>query len=86
MATVKDQADFEDRCVAATSLATLQASYTDFHYLRDVWKKTTEKDALIGVGMTGIASGAVLKLNMKEAAQIVKEENATIVNFDIRIF
>ena len=40
----------------------LQASYTDFHYLRDVWRRTTEKDALVGVSMTGIASGNVLKL------------------------
>ena len=43
----------------AAFFGTLQASFTDFHYLRDVWKKTTEKDALLGIGMTGIASNKV---------------------------
>jgi ribonucleoside-triphosphate reductase len=76
MATVKDQADFEDRCVAATSLATLQASYTDFHYLRDIWQRTTEKDALIGVSMTGIAADNVLELDFEAGAEIVRDTNA----------
>lgn len=75
---IQDQEDLNARARAAAFIGTLQASYTDFHYLRDVWKKTTEKDALIGVSMTGIASGVVLKLNMKEAAQVVKEENARV--------
>jgi ribonucleoside-triphosphate reductase len=51
---------------------------TDFHYLRPVWQRTTEKDALIGVSMTGIASGDVLKLDAKAAAKIVKEENKRV--------
>ena len=59
----------------ASFIGTLQAGYTDFHYLRDVWRDTTEKDALIGVSMTGIASAAVLPLDMKAAASIVKREN-----------
>ena len=75
---VKDQADLNERAKAASFIGTLQASYTNFHYLRDIWKKTTEKEALIGVSMTGIASGSVLKLDMKEAANIVKEENARV--------
>lgn len=72
---VSSQEDYEERVRAATFIGTLQASYTDFHYLRDVWRRNTEKDALIGVSMTGIASGAVLELDMKAAAKIVKEEN-----------
>ena len=75
---VKDQKDYEDRVRAATFIGTLQASYTDFHYLRDVWRRTTERDALIGVSMTGIASGAVLNLDMKAAANVVKQENARV--------
>ena len=63
-------------CVrAAAILGTLQAGYTDFHYLRPVWKETTEKEALIGVSMTGIGSGKVLKLNLEEAANIVNKTN-----------
>lgn len=75
---VVDQADLEARARAAAFIGTLQASYTDFHYLRDIWKRTTEKEALIGVSMTGIASGSVLKLDLKEAANVVKEENARV--------
>jgi ribonucleoside-diphosphate reductase alpha chain len=75
---VESQEDFEARAKAAAFIGTLQASYTDFHYLRDVWKRTTEKEALIGVSMTGIASGAVLTLDMKNAAKVVKEENARV--------
>ena len=72
------QEEYNARAKAAAFIGTLQASYTDFHYLRDVWRKTTEKEALLGIGMTGIASGAVFKLNMKEAAKIAVEENARV--------
>ena len=75
---IETQEEYNDRAKAAAFIGTLQASYTDFHYLRDVWKKTTEKEALLGIGMTGIASGAVLKLNMKEAAKVAVEENERV--------
>ena len=76
--TVESQEDLNARVKAAAFIGTLQASYTDFHYLRDVWKKTTEKEALLGIGMTGIASGAVLNYSLKEAAKIAVEENARL--------
>jgi ribonucleoside-diphosphate reductase alpha chain len=72
---VVDQTDLNARVKAASFIGTLQAGYTDFHYLRPIWQRTTEKDALIGVSMTGIGSGAVLKMDMKEAAKVVKIEN-----------
>jgi ribonucleoside-diphosphate reductase alpha chain len=72
---IESQDDFNERVKHASFIGTLQAGYTDFHYLRDVWRDTTEKDALIGVSMTGIASAAVLPLDMKAAANIVKREN-----------
>ena len=75
---IVDQDDYNARAKAAAFIGTLQASYTNFHYLRDIWKRTTEREALIGVGMTGIASGAVLKLDMKEAANVVKAENERV--------
>jgi len=78
VSTVDSQEEFEARAKAATFIGTLQASYTDFHYLRDVWRRNTEKDALVGVSMTGIASGAVLKLNMTAASLIVKRENRRV--------
>jgi len=72
------QKEYDNRVKAASLIGTLQAGYTDFHYLRDIWQKQTEKEALIGVSMTGIASGNVMKLDMKRAANAVKRENARI--------
>jgi len=75
---VETQEEYNERAQAASIIGTLQAAYTDFHYLRPVWKRNTEKDYLIGVSMTGIASGKVLELDMNEAANCVKELNAQI--------
>ena len=38
----------------AAIIGTLQATLTDFRYLRSCWKKNTEEEALLGVSMTGI--------------------------------
>ena len=75
---VVDQDDLNSRVKAAAFIGTLQAGYTDFHYLREVWRETTEKDALIGVSMTGIASKKVLELDMQKAAEMVKRENTRV--------
>jgi ribonucleoside-diphosphate reductase alpha chain len=72
---LKDQHDFEERTAAAAFIGTLQASYTDFHYLRPEWKEVTEREALLGIGMTGVASGAVLNLDMPEAAEVAYRVN-----------
>jgi ribonucleoside-diphosphate reductase alpha chain len=77
---VKSQEDLNNRAKAAAFIGTLQASYTNFHYLRDIWKKTTEKEALLGIGMTGIASGEVFKYSLKEAAKIAVSTNEEIAN------
>jgi len=44
----------------ATILGTLQASLTDFRYLRKVWKTNTEEEALLGVSLTGIMDHTIL--------------------------
>lgn len=75
MGEIADQEDLNSRASAASFLATLQASYTDFHYLRDIWRKNTEKDALLGVSMTGIASKSNMELNYVEASSHVIEMN-----------
>lgn len=75
---IETQEELEARAKAASFIGTLQAGYTDFHYLRDIWKRNTEKDALIGVGMTGIGSGTVSKLDLTAATNIVKEENERV--------
>ena len=82
---IESQEDFEERVKTASFIGTLQAGYTDFHYLREIWRDTTEKDALIGVSMTGIGSGTVLGYDMTKAADIVKRENARVAKLiDIR--
>jgi len=78
VSNVVNQEDYEARIKAATFIGTLQAGYTNFHYLRPIWQRTTEKDALIGVSMTGIGSGAVLGLDMKTGAKVVKAENERV--------
>jgi ribonucleoside-triphosphate reductase (thioredoxin) len=75
---VTTQEDLNERVKAASFIGTLQAGYTEFHYLREIWQETTEKDALIGISMTGIASKAVLKMDMPKAADVVKRENSRV--------
>ena len=76
VSNIESLEDFEERVRAATFIGTLQATYTDFHYLRPIWQRTTEKDALVGVSMTGIASGKIFDYDIKSvASKIVKEEN-----------
>ena len=75
---LESQEDYEARVKAAAFIGTLQASYTDFHYLRDIWRRTTEKEALLGVGMTGIASNKVQSLDMEAAAKVAVEENKRV--------
>jgi ribonucleoside-diphosphate reductase alpha chain len=75
---VTTQEDLEGRVKAGAFIGTLQAAYTDFHYLRPIWQDTTEKDALIGVSMTGIGSGSILGLDLTKAANIVVEENKRV--------
>jgi ribonucleoside-diphosphate reductase alpha chain len=78
VSNIESQEDLNERVRVGAFIGTLQAAYTDFHYLREIWQKTTERDALLGVGMTGIGSGAVLKYNLKEAADLAKEVNAEV--------
>ena len=75
VSNIESQEDLNKRVAAGAFLGTLQASYTDFHYLRSIWQKTTEKDALIGVGMTGIGSGKVLNFDLELAAKYAKAAN-----------
>ena len=78
VSNIESQEDLNERVRIGAFIGTLQAAYTDFHYLRDIWQKTTEKDALLGVGMTGIGSGVILNYDLKKAADLAKTENARI--------
>lgn len=75
---ISSQKDLNERVRAAAFFGTLQAGFTDFHYLRPIWSETTQKDALLGIGMTGIASGEVMKYDLTEAANEAIEVNKQI--------
>jgi len=72
---IVDQNDLNERASAAAFFGTLQAGFTNFHYLREEWKTTTMQDALIGVGMTGIASGKIMNFDLRETADVIKHVN-----------
>ena len=61
----------------ASILGTLQATLTDFRYLRSVWKKNTEEEALLGVSLTGIMDNKLLNdysnKNLPEMLEMLKE-------------
>ena len=75
---IENEEDFYNRCKSASFISTLQASYTDFVYLRSIWKEHTDKDALIGVGITGIASNTIDNSWIKKGAKVVKDTNQEI--------
>lgn len=59
----------------AAFLGTLQASYTNFHYLRPEWKRITEEEALIGVSLNGLADIDVTPEELDALADVVNEVN-----------
>jgi len=74
---IKSKQDFFKRVHSATLLGTLQAAYTDFPYLRSIWKETTEREALLGISFTGIAdaNGIVQPEWLQEGAKLALELN-----------
>ena len=51
----------------AAVLGTLQATLTDFRYLRKIWKDNTEEEALLGVSLTGIMDHPIMSGRKKQA-------------------
>lgn len=74
---ITNKKDFLKRVYSATLLGTLQASYTDFPYLRPEWKEITEQEALLGVSATGIADSGLIILPdwLEEGAKLALEVN-----------
>jgi len=75
---IENEEDYYNRCKKAAFISTLQASYTDFYYLRPIWRTNTEKDSLVGVGITGIASNKIADDWIKIGSNKVKEENERV--------
>lgn len=59
-AAVENTHDFLQAVSAAAKLGTIQASFTNFGYIRPQWRKQTEEEALLGVSMTGLAANGRL--------------------------
>jgi ribonucleoside-triphosphate reductase len=57
----------------AAIIGTLQATLTDFRYLRNIWKKNTEEEALLGVSMTGIMDNQLLSTPNSPHCEVVLE-------------
>ena len=71
---IKSQEDLNNFARSGAFIGTLQASYTDFYYLSDRWRQTAEKEALLGLSITGWASG-VHEYDLEQASRIAVEEN-----------
>ena len=52
--------DLERKVRLATTLGTIQSTYTHFPYLRKVWQRNTEEERLLGVSLTGIMDNPLM--------------------------
>jgi ribonucleoside-diphosphate reductase alpha chain len=57
-----DLKSLKNKVEIATIIGTLQATLTNFRYLRKVWEKNTEEEALLGVSLTGIMDHDLLQM------------------------
>lgn len=72
---------FLHQCKVASIMGTLQAGYTDFKFLTDATKEIVDKEALIGVGITGMAMNKEILFNkeiVEEGARVVKHWNKIV--------
>lgn len=67
--------DLKRKVRIATIIGTLQATLTDFRYLRPIWKRNTEEEALLGVSLTGIMDHPVMsgKRNRSDLPRLLEE-------------
>lgn len=82
-ARIKTREQFLDACKGAAILGTIQASYTNFKVLSPVSKKIAERDALIGVGITGMCENPEILFDpqlQEEGARVVKETNRRVAD------
>lgn len=77
---ITTEKEFMKRVKAAAFIGTLQASLTNFPYISEKWRETTEREALLGVSFTGIADsmGFVTPELLRAGAEMVKSTNEEI--------
>lgn len=74
---------FYEQCKVASILGTIQAGYTDFNYVAPETKEIVDKEALIGVGITGWMNNPDILFDkevMKKGAEVVKHWNKVTAN------
>src|SRR5210317_771711 len=76
--------DLKDKVRLATILGTLQSTLTDFKYLRNIWKRNTEDERLLGVSLTGIMDHPVLSKNV-DSKRRLEEMRETAVETNRQI-
>jgi len=72
--------DFADAVLAATALGTYQAGFTNFGYIHPDWSENCQKDALLGVSLTGQAQNQNIlsKWVLKKATRLMNAENLAV--------
>jgi len=76
--SIEDENDFYDRCKAAAIIGTLQAGFTKLDYLGEISCKIFQREALLGVSLTGIMEKHDLVLSekvLKAGAKIAVDTN-----------
>ena len=79
--------DLSRKVKIATTLGTIQSTYTKFPYLRKIWKDNTEEERLLGVSLTGIMDNPLLirtnnglSKNLQSLRQVAENTNRTLAN------
>lgn len=78
---IKTKEDFKTAAKAGSIIGTLQAGYTDFGYLGDVTKRIVEREALLGVSITGMMDNPEILFDedlQREMAQYILEVNEVL--------
>lgn len=80
-AAIKTKDDFFKMCQLASELGTIQAGYTNFKYVSDATRRITEREALLGVSITGWMNSPDILLDadtLRRGAQIVMDTNRAV--------
>lgn len=78
ISNVTSQQDLEDRVKCATIIGTLQAGYSNFHYLSSKWKQNCKNEALLGVSFTGICDNDYTKYDWDKVSKLALQTNEEI--------
>lgn len=76
---IKNQADLNNRAKNAAFWNITSKLYW-FSLFKTYLEENYRKDALLGIGITGIGSGEILKYNLDEAASVAVRENTRVAS------